>query len=291
MGDDIKNDTVWLMKGDCLVRMTEIPDASVDMILADPPYGTTACKWDSIIPLEPMWEQLKRIIKPKGAIVMTASQPFTSVLISSNLKQYKHNWLWDKVRGTGFQTAKYRPMIRSEDVCIFVNGSGGAKTYNPQMVKRDKVIKTKCYASSNSNPLAYNDKKYRTYTHKYPSNIIQISNANQNGKVHPTQKPVALMEYLIKTYTNEGETVLDFTMGSGTTGVAAKNLNRKFIGIEMDEQYFDVAKERYGKLKQSVFNRQHRESPRNGRGINGRNTTAGSRSDSSKNELYVIPGD
>jgi site-specific DNA-methyltransferase (adenine-specific) len=233
-----------LMQGDCLKRMKEIPDGSVDMILTDPPYGTTACKWDSIIPLEPMWEQLKRVVKPNGAIVMTASQPFTSVLIASNLKQYKHNWVWDKVRSVGFQVAKYRPMMRTEDVCIFVNGTGKARIYNPQMVKRDKVKKSKCYTASDSNPLAYNDNKERVYTHKYPNNIIQVSNASQKGKTHPTQKPVALMEYLIRTYTNENETVLDFTMGSGSTGVACVNTNRNFIGIELDAGYFKIAKER-----------------------------------------------
>lgn len=234
-----------LMQGDCLELMKRIPDGSVDMILTDPPYGTTACKWDSIIPLEPMWEQLKRIIKPNGAIVMTASQPFTSVLITSNLNHYKHNWVWDKVRGVGFQVAKYRPMMRTEDICVFVNGKGKAATYNPQMVQRTTARKSKCYTSSDSNPLAYNDNKERVYSHKFPTNVITASNASQKNRgLHPTQKPVALMEYLIKTYTNEGETVLDFAAGSGTTGVAAKNLKRSFIGIELDEHYFNIAQER-----------------------------------------------
>jgi site-specific DNA-methyltransferase (adenine-specific) len=189
------------MQGDCLERMKEIPDGSVDMILTDPPYGTTACKWDSIIPLEPMWEQLKRVIKPNGAIVMTASQPFTTTLISSNMKMFKYCWVWDKKKGGNIQVLKWQPYKIHEDVVVFSND-------------------------------------------KHPKSILEVSNANQKGKVHPTQKPVALMEYLIKTYTNESETVLDFTMGSGSTGVAAKNLNRKFIGIEMDEAYFNIAKER-----------------------------------------------
>ena len=233
--------TSELIHGDCLEEMAKIPSGSVDMVLTDPPYGTTACKWDSIIPLEPMWEQLKRITKKNGAIVMTASQPFTTTLIASNMKMFKYCWVWDKVRGVGFQVAKYRPMMRTEDVVIF--GKGRIEYY-PQMVKREKIKKSKCYSSSDSNPLASNDGVVREYTHKNPTNIITVSNASQKGKVHPTQKPVALMEYLIKTYTNEGETVLDFTMGSGTTGVAAKNLNRSFIGIERDEAYFNIAKER-----------------------------------------------
>ena len=230
-----------LIKGDCLEEMQSIESGSVDMVLADPPYGTTSCKWDSIIPLEPMWEQLKRIIKPNGAIVMTASQPFTTTLISSNMKMFKYCWVWDKARGTGFQVAKYRPMIKTEDIVVFGNGR---VTYNPIMIAREKPKRSKCYASSESNPLKYNDGIVREYNKKYPVNVIEASNASQVGKQHPTQKPVALMEYLIKTYTNEGETVLDFTMGSGTTGVACKNLNREFIGIEKDENYFNIARDR-----------------------------------------------
>lgn len=228
-----------LMQGDCLERMKEIPDGSVDMILADPPYGTTACKWDSIIPLEPMWEQLKRIIKPNGAIVMTASQPFTSILITSNLKGYKHQWVWNKNNSAGFATAKVRPFAICEDVLVF-SGSGGKVSYYPQM-KKGKMRKKGGYSSSDNYGIKPTAKMCDQY---YPKNLIEISNANQKGKAHPTQKPVALMEYLIKTYTNEGETVLDFTMGSGTTGVAAKKLNRNFIGIELDENYFNIARDR-----------------------------------------------
>jgi len=233
---------IKLMQGDCLERMKEIPDGSVDMILTDPPYGTTACKWDSIIPLVPMWEQLKRIIKPNGAIVMTASQPFTSVLVGSNLKGFKYCWQWDKKIPSGMSYARFRPMQQTEDICVFTS-NGEKTTYNAQMVLRDKPIKgggmSKGETTNNQNlkPLK------KTYTHKNPTTLIQFDKVRK-GSVHPTQKPVALMEYLIKTYTNEGETVLDFTMGSGTTGVAAKNLNRKFIGIEMDENYFNIAKKR-----------------------------------------------
>ena len=230
------------MQGDCLERMKEIESGSVDMILTDPPYGTTACKWDTVIDLDLMWEQLKRIIKPNGAIVMTAIQPFTSVLISSNLKGFKYCWQWDKKIPSGVSYARFRPMQQTEDICVFT-GNGEKTVYNAQMVIRDKPIKgggmLKGETTNNQNLKALK----KTYTHKNPTTLIQFDKIRR-GSVHPTQKPVALMEYLIKTYTNEGETVLDFTMGSGSTGVAAKNLNRDFIGIEMDENYFNIAKDR-----------------------------------------------
>ena len=225
-----------LMKGDCLERMKEIESGSIDMVLTDPPYGTTACKWDSIIPLEPMWEQLKRVIKPNGAIVMTASQPFTTTLIASNMKMFKYCWVWDKKRVSNPQLAKYQPLKHHEDVVVFSNG-GGKTPYFPQgLVDCEKVRK------KDSSNLGHCVRKGYTQTKtNYPKSIQTFS--FESG-LHPTQKPVALMEYLIKTYTNEGETVLDFTMGSGTTGVACKNLNRSFIGIEMDDKYFEIAKER-----------------------------------------------
>lgn len=231
------------MQGDCLELMKDIPDGSVDMILADLPYGTTACKWDAVIPFEPLWEQYERVIKDNGAIVLFGSQPFTSALIMSNPRWFKYSWVWDKVKPSGFQIAKYRPMMRHEDVLVF---GKGRINYYPIMTEREKVKKSKVYKRSDSSPLANNDGKERVYTHKYPQSILTYSNANQRGKIHPTQKPVALFEYLIKTYTNEGETVLDNCMGSGTTGVACKNLNRNFIGIELDEGYFKIAKERIG---------------------------------------------
>lgn len=224
-----------LMLGDCLERMKEIPDGSVDMILTDPPYGTTACKWDSIVPLEPMWEQLKRVIKPNGAIVMTASQPFTSILVCSNLKGYKHQWVWNKNNSAGFATAKVRPFAICEDVLVF-SGDGRKVNYIPQMTK-GKLRTKGGYSSSDNYGIKPTKKVCDEY---YPKNLIEIGNASQVGKKHPTQKPVTLMEYLIKTYTNEGETVLDFTAGSFTTGVACVNLNRKFIGIELDKNYFDI---------------------------------------------------
>ena len=236
-----------LMQGDCLELMKEIPSGSVDMVLTDPPYGMTACKWDSIIPLEPMWEQLKRIIKPNGAIVMTASQPFTTTLIASNMKMFKYCWVWDKKIPSGMSYARFQPMRQHEDIAIFCNGK---TIYNAQVTKRDKPIRKGGNKFSETAPIANcktGSQFKKTYTTKQPTTIVTFDKVRRGG-VHPTQKPVALMEYLIKTYTNEGETVLDFTMGSGTTGVAAKNLNRNFIGIELDEQYFKIAKERIEQL-------------------------------------------
>ena len=242
---DYKDESMWLMQGDCLERMKEIPSGSVDLVLTDPPYGTTACKWDSIIPLEPMWEQLKRIIKPNGAIVMTASQPFTTTLISSNMKMFKYCWVWNKVLPRGHLNAKKMPLRVFEDVAVFYSKPC---TYNPQKTfgHKRKVARTK-YNKEGDGSQVYGKESRDTFydsDERYPTGIIEISTANQHGKVHPTQKPVALMEYLIKTYTNEGETVLDFTAGSFTTGVACVNLNRKGIMIEKDLHYFEVGSER-----------------------------------------------
>lgn len=225
-----------LINGDCLEVMKDIPDGSVDMILADPPYGATACKWDSIIPLEPMWEQLNRIVKYNGAIVMTASQPFTSMLGYSNINNLRYSWVWEKTIATGHLNAKKMPMKNFEDVLVFYKKQ---PTYNPQgLIDCDKIVKRggngSCYGDSGKENL-------QTKTN-YPRAIQKFK--SQSKTVHPTQKPVALMEYLIKTYTNEGETVLDFTMGSGTTGIACKNLDRYFIGIELDKNYYDIAVER-----------------------------------------------
>jgi DNA modification methylase len=230
-----------LMQGDCLERMKEIESGSVDMILTDPPYGTTACKWDSIIPLEPMWEQLKRIIKPNGGIVLFGAEPFSSSLRISNIKQYKYDWVWVKDSGTGFLNSKKQPLRNNEQIAVFYKKQ---PTYVPQMrmgfkpyVRKQGKTKTDNY-DSQTGAITVSDGS------RYPLNTLEFK--RDKNKLHPTQKPVALMEYLIKTYTNEGETVLDFTMGSGTTGVAAKNLNRNFIGIELDQGYFEIAKERIG---------------------------------------------
>jgi len=237
---EIKTNNVWLMQGDCLERMKEIPDGSVDMILADPPYGTTACKWDSIIPLEPMWEQLKRVIKPNGAIVMTASQPFTTVLINSNINNFKYSWVWEKEQGVNFQLAKRQPLKVHEDICVFYREQC---LYIPQGLRDCEINKSNKGKGGNLGHCA-SEAVRGTYTQTktgYPKSIQKFS---RDRGLHPTQKPVALMEYLIKTYTNENETVLDFTMGSGTTGVACRNTGRKFIGIELDDNYFDIAKQR-----------------------------------------------
>jgi len=237
-----------LMLGDCLERMKEIPDGSIDMVMTDPPYGTTACKWDSVIPLEPMWEQLKRIIKPNGAIVMTASQPFTTTLIASNMKSFCFCWVWNKCFAGNFVQAKRQPLKDHEDIVVF-SKTGKQPKYNPQMIKRDKPITKGGNKQSTAIPIAQTNAansfgtSNKVYDLKYPTSQIKFSSRVGRG-LHPTQKPVALMEYMIKTYTNEGETVLDFTMGSGTTGVACVNLGRSFIGIEMDENYFNIASDR-----------------------------------------------
>ena len=233
-----------LMLGDCLERMKEIPDGSVDMILADPPYGTTACKWDTIIPFEPMWEQLKRVTKKNGAIVLFGSQPFTSALVMSNVKMFKYEWVWDKVTARGHLVAKKRPMAQHENILVFGNG---ATTYNPQMTLKKKPERGSSVEASRTSLVGGSTTKEKEIiirTHSYPKTIQTFGMDKRVG--HPTQKPVALMEYLIKTYTNENETVLDFCMGSGTTGLAAKNTGRKFIGIEKDAGYFEIAKQRLG---------------------------------------------
>ena len=236
-----------LYKGDCLEVMKKIPSGSIDAIITDPPYGTTACKWDSIIDFDLMWEQLNRIIKPNGAIVLFGSQPFTSALIMSNAKMFRYEWIWKKNIPTGFTMAKTSPMKLHENIIVFSNGKltynkkGNYLKFNPQKTKRDKPIKGYAVTSDFLHNTNF-DKKERIYTHKNPVSVIEYKKV-KNG-LHPSEKPIELMEYLIKTYTNEKETVLDFTMGSGSTGVAAKNTNRNFIGIEQDEKYFNIAKNR-----------------------------------------------
>ena len=225
------------VNADCFDVFPFIEEKSIDAIICDLPYGTTACKWDSILPFDKLWKEYERIIKPNGAIVLFGGEPFSSALRMSNIKNYKYDWKWDKVIGSGFQVAKYKPMMRSEDVCIF--GTGGKVNYYPIKIKRDKPIKGYAVNNSLSNPLANADKKVRTYTHKNPTNILEFRKVK--GTVHPTQKPIELMEYLLKTYTNEGDIVLDNTMGSGTTILAAIKNNRIGIGIEKEKQYYDVA--------------------------------------------------
>lgn len=230
-----------LYKGDCLEVMKEIPTGSVDMILCDLPYGTTECKWDSIIPLDRLWKEYERVIKEDGTIVLTAAQPFTTQLIESNRKRFRYCWYWIKNTPTGFCFAKYQPMRKVEDVCVFYKK---APKYNPQGVIKLDRPKSKNRRPQKHDEWIYSDSlngKYEIGWTNYPNNVLQI---NVERGLHPTQKPVPLFEYLIKTYTDEGMTVLDNCMGSGTSGVACMNTNRKFIGIEMDEKYFNVAKER-----------------------------------------------
>ena len=232
---------IQLYNGDCLELMKDIPDGSVDLVMTDPPYGTTDCKWDSVIPFEPMWEQINRIIKPNGAICLFGSEPFSSALRMSNIKNFKYDWIWDKVKPNGHLVAKYRPMQRTENISVFGNGK---INYYPIMTDRDKLKKSKEYSRTEIMGGKTTDTKGKTLKQKHPQNVLVCSNASQKNKFHPTQKPVALLEYLIKTYTNEGETVLDFTMGSGSCGVASVNTNRNFIGIELDKGYFDIAEKR-----------------------------------------------
>jgi len=233
-----------LIQGDCLEVMKDIESGSIDMVLADPPYGTTACKWDSVINLELMWKQLKRVVKPKAAIVMTASQPFTSVLVASNIEQFKLEFIWEKSKATGHALCKKRPLKAHESIIVFCKG---VECYNPQMTD-GKPYKSKLGTMESvefSTGTKRNDNKTGL---RYPRSVqyFKTSESERNGYKHPTQKPVALMEYLVKTYTNEGETVLDFAMGSGTTGVACKKLGRDFIGIELDQDYYDIACKRIG---------------------------------------------
>lgn len=228
--------------GDCIDVMKYIENDSIDMILCDLPYGITGCKWDAVIPIPILWESYKRVIKKGKAIVLTASQPFTSLLVSHAVKNLKHHWVWDKGTGTGFQVAKYRPMMQTEDVLVFTQG-GEKVVYYPQMVKLDKPLVEKFASSkSGSSPIAHLNKGERYVTHRYPKNILTIK--RDKDRVHPTQKPVALFEYLIKTYSKEGDLILDNCAGSGTTGVACKNLGRDFILIEKDEKYCKIIGER-----------------------------------------------
>ena len=237
-----------LILGDCLERMKEIPDGSVDMILADPPYGTTACKWDSVIPFDLMWIELKRIIKTNGAIVLFGIEPFSSMLRVSNINMFKYDWLWEKENGSNFATVKYQPFKVHEVISVFGDfplsyTKKGIKNYIPQFEKGDAYSANRKPTSREQMRIGLHKKtSLKNEGTRYPRSIIKFN--TKRGGLHPTQKPVALMEYLIKTYTQEGETVLDFVMGSGTTGVAAKNLNRKFIGIEKDAGYFEIAKQR-----------------------------------------------
>ena len=236
------NQASEVLQGDCLELMKDIPDGSIDMILADLPYGTTACKWDTIIPFEPLWEQYKRIIKPNGAIVLTASQPFTSALVMSNPKMFKYELIWEKSRKTNHMMAKKQPLKKHENILVFYSNQ---PIYNPQGVSDCKIIKKNTKGRLNSNIYGKTGNNLEHMQNKtgYPDSILKVSNEHNVGS-HPTQKPVALFEYLIKTYTNEGDLVLDNVAGSGTTGVAAMNTNRNFILMEQEPEYVEIIKKR-----------------------------------------------
>ena len=239
----------------------KIPDNSIDMILADLPYGTTACKWDSIIPLEPLWKQYKRVIKENGAIVLTASQPFTTKLINSNIEWFRYEWIWCKNRTTGSLLANKRPLKGHENILVFYKRQ---PTYNPQMVKRKpeeikrlskKSVNTKVRGFKHEASHTANRKDYKM---KYPNSKLffkTVFNRSKNKTEHPTQKPVSLFEYLIKTYTNKNEIVLDNVIGSGTTAVACLKTNRKFIGFEKEEKYYNIALKRIGKFDKSYYDK------------------------------------
>ena len=235
-----------LLLGDTLERMKEIPDGSVDMVLCDLPYGTTACKWDSVIPFAPLWGQYRRVCKPNAAIVLTASQPFASALVMSNTEMFAYEWVWDKGVSASFVQAKRMPMRVHENVLVFCP-SGKTPTYHPQMVPKERPIvnRGRTAGGDDAIPVKSCSDLGKVYEESYPPTIQKFSCRTSGSRgLHPTQKPVALMEYLIRTYTQQGETVLDNTMGSGTTGVACVNLGRNFIGIERDESYFAIAKQR-----------------------------------------------
>ncbi len=246
---DVITENYQLMFGDCLERMKEIPDGSVDLILTDPPFQSTACSWDNMIPFEPMWAELKRIIKPNKSIVLFAQEPFASKLRCSNLEMFKYDWFWRKSRPSGFTNAKLKPLKDIENICVFsegktANGSFNNMPYFPQGLEDcdiDWKRPDNYYGvDSKINHTRKNTKLERKITKKgYPRQVLDFANPNKSN-FHPTQKPVALLEYLIKTYTNENEVVLDFTAGSFSTGVACINTNRKGIMIEMDENYFNI---------------------------------------------------
>ena len=241
---------ITLYNGDCLEVMDNLiqQGIKVDAIITDIPYGTTHCKWDSIIPFEEMWKRIKEIRKPITPIVLFGSEPFSSSLRLSNIKEYKYDWKWEKTQATGFFNAKKQPMRCIEDICVFYQKQC---LYNPQKTEGHKPVNSYTKYLSTVNKTEVYGKCTKELsgggnTDRFPRQLLTYSSDKQTCYLHPTQKPLELMEYLVKTYTNESDTVLDFTMGSGTTGVACKNLNRNFIGIELDEKYFNITKERIG---------------------------------------------
>ena len=247
-GETVETVTLW--QGDCLELMKNIPDGSVDMVLCDLPYGTTRNKWDSAIPLDKLWEQYKRVIKDNGAIVLFSAEPFTSLLITSNIQWFRYDLIWSKTQGSDFLNANRKPLRSHENICVFYKKQ---PTYNPQ--KTDgKPYKAKSGETTSTNFGKFNGNHYTENKDgkRCPLSVLRFSGEHNRGKQHPTQKPTDLLEWLIKTYTNESEIVLDNSMGSGSCGVACVNTNRHFIGIELDEGYFNIAKERIRKAIKEV---------------------------------------
>lgn len=248
---------IALRQGDCLEVMKNIPDKSIDMILCDLPYGTTACKWDNVIPFEPLWEQYNRIIKDNGAIVLFGREPFTSRLICGNIKDYKHKWVWNKKQSGSFQNAKYMPLQIDEDVIVFCKEN---KKVNYFPIMRKGKMRKRGGAKQKSRVVGSGlQDGFCNYSDLYyPTNILEFA-STRKGRLHETEKPIKLLEYLIRTYTNENELVLDNCMGSGSTGVACVNTNRNFIGIELEEKYFNISKERIENAKRNLFNKGDKE--------------------------------
>ena len=233
---------IELYNGDCLELMKSIPDKSVDMILCDLPYGTTKCKWDIVIPLDKLWEQYNRIIKDKGAILLFGSEPFSSKLRISNLRMYKYDWIWKKTKAQGFLNSKKMPLKDYENICVFYKR---LPVYNPQGIIYGNFQNDRKSKYSKGEDIYGKEKEFGiSHMSNFPKQIIEFSNPSGKGQLHPTQKPVDLLEYLIKTYTQDGEVILDNCMGSGSTGVACINTNRDFIGIELDKDYLNIANER-----------------------------------------------
>ncbi len=241
-----KKENYKIYNGDCLEIMEQLSDNGIkfDLILTDLPYGVTNCKWDSVIPFNEMWASLNKLVKTENSpILLFGNQPFTSKLINSNIENFKYCWIWDKNIPSGMGYARYRPMQQTEDICVFTKNGGKTIPYNPQMIKRDKPIRGGGFKFTELMPTKDGVAFKKTYDYKNPVTLIKFNKIRQ-GSVHPTQKPVKLLEYLIRTYSNEGDTVLDFTMGSGSTGVACLNTGRRFVGIELEKEYYSIAKDR-----------------------------------------------
>lgn len=243
-----------LLQGDCMELMSRIPDGSIDMVLSDLPYGTTRCRWDAPINLQELWKQYRRVVKENGTIVLFSAQPFTTELISSNKAMYRYEWIWRKTQPSGFMNAKKMPLRTHENIEIFYRKP---PTYNPQMTHGHQRKTATAYGTRESDGNSCYGREERNYTYdstdRYPVDVLQYSTGDKTKRLHPTQKPVDLLEYLVKTYTNPGETVLDNCMGAGSTGVACLNTGREFVGIELDPEYYQIAKERIEQHVENIF--------------------------------------